>query len=174
VAEQVVEEVRLLDVVELVRAPDPPGHREAAVGEVREEVQLGQQALDADQLPAGGFAEHAVEVVEARDAVGREAHLRLRAQEGLAGAADQQLALAGVEALPDVVVGRGVAVPRLLDHAGRVDRDLAAVGLEVLEAARLVHPPTLAAGRRNGVAKLQAGGLYTQSCCATWRRGALK
>src|SRR3546814_20870756 len=45
VAEQVVEQVRLLDVVDLVRAPDPPRHREAAVGQVVEEVKFRQQAL---------------------------------------------------------------------------------------------------------------------------------
>ena len=53
VAEQVMEQVRLGQVVELLGPADPPGHREAAVGQVLEEIQFRQQALHADQLPAG-------------------------------------------------------------------------------------------------------------------------
>src|SRR5690606_13584499 len=60
VAEEVVEEVRLLDVVDLLGAADPPGDREAPVGQVVEEVEFGQQALHADQAPAGGRLQHPV------------------------------------------------------------------------------------------------------------------
>jgi hypothetical protein len=136
VAEQVVEEIGLFDVVDLVGTTDPPRHREAAVGEVVEEVEFGQQALDADQRPASRFAEHGIEVVELRNAVGRHAHRVLRLQELVTGAALQDLALARIQRRPGRVVLGAVAVPRLLDDAGRVHRHLALVGLQVLDAAR--------------------------------------
>src|SRR6185312_1594885 len=53
----------------------------------------------------------------------------------LAGAPGQQLALALVQGVPHLVVGAAVAGPRLLDHARRVDRDVAAVGLLVFDLA---------------------------------------
>ena len=52
VAEQVVEQVRLGDVVDLLGFADPPGHRKAPVGQMIEERQLRQQAFDADQRPS--------------------------------------------------------------------------------------------------------------------------
>src|SRR5690606_22930246 len=73
----------------------------------------------------------------AGDPVRGHAHGVLCAQGLVAGAAHQQLALALEERGPCGVVPRGVGVPVLLDHAGGVDRDLALVGVEVLDAARL-------------------------------------
>ena len=140
-AEQVVEQVRLGDVVDLVRAPDPPGHREAAVGQVVEEIQFRQQAFHPDQGPAGGRTEHFIELVEARDRARIHAHGVLGLQELVAGTADQQLALALVEHAPGGMVVGAVVLPRLLDHGGGVDRDVALVGLHafsrlVFDAAR--------------------------------------
>jgi len=139
VAEQVVEQVGLAEVVELLGLADPPGHREAAVGQVLEERQLGQQPLDADQLPAGGLSQQRVEVVELRDLVRRHAHEPLLAQELVAGAPDQQFLLALEQRGPDLVVGGGVAGPGLFDHGGGVDRDVALVGELVFDAVRLGH-----------------------------------
>ena len=133
-AEQIVEEVGLLDVIDLVGATDPPCHRETAVGQVVEEIQFRQQAFDADQGPAGGGFEHRVDVGELRDAVRGHPHRVLRGEEFVAGAADQDLALALVQLPPHVVVAGAVVVPRLLDDAGGVHRDLALVGDDVLEA----------------------------------------
>jgi len=136
VPEQVVEQVRFLDVVHLVGAADPPGHRESAVGEVVEEVELGQQAFHAHHLESGGAGQGLVEVLEARDRVRGHAHRVLGAQERRAGAIREQGALAGEQLLPGGVVGGAVGVPRLGHRAGGIDRDAAAVGLHVLEAAR--------------------------------------
>ena len=144
VAEQVVEQVRFGQVVHLLGRADPPRDREAPVREMVEEVELGQQALHADQLPTSGRAQHLVEVVELRDLVRAHVHGALRVEERLAGAADQDLLLALEQLRPDVVVDRRIAGPGLLDHGRGVDGHVALVGELVLDALRLgVHggPP---------------------------------
>ena len=52
VAEEIVEDVGLDDVVELRFLAQPDRHGEAALGEVLEEHRLGQQAGHGDDLPA--------------------------------------------------------------------------------------------------------------------------
>jgi len=140
VAEQVVEQIRLGDVVELVGAAYPPGDREVPPREVLEKHRLGQQALDADQLPAGGGTQVAVELVEARDGVGRHAERVLGIEKRAARATGQQLALALEQRGPNLVISGAVIGPRLFDDASGVLRDHAAVGGDVFNAARLrVH-----------------------------------
>ncbi len=173
-AEQVMEQIRFCDVVDLVGAADPPGHREAAVGQVLEEVQFRQQAFHADQGPAGGRAQHFVELVEARDHVLAHAHLVLGIEEFAAGAADQQFALAPVQRAPGGMVVGAVAVPRLLHHGSGIDRHVSLVGLLVLYAARgSVHggiPGKSITGMvesrpRNRCAKLRRMHDMAQHCC---------
>src|SRR3546814_20639748 len=48
-AEQVVEQIWLGDVIELIGTANPPGHREAAVGQMLEKGQFGEQTFDPDQ-----------------------------------------------------------------------------------------------------------------------------
>ncbi len=134
--EQVMEQIGFGDVIDLIGPADPPGHREAPVGQVIEEIQLRQQALHADQGPAGGCLQHAIERIEARDVRLAHAHRILRLQELLAGATDQQLALAPIQGAPGGVVVGAVAVPRLLHHRSGVDRDIALVGELVFDALR--------------------------------------
>src|SRR5690606_2058064 len=124
---------------------DPPGHREAPVREMVEEIEFRQQALDADQLPAGRLREHLVEFVVARDRVRRHAETLLVVEELAARAALENLALATEQGRPGLVVGRGIARPRLLDHGGRVDRHVALVGLLVFDTTRRFHgaPPLI-------------------------------
>ena len=52
VAEEVVENVRLHDVVELVRPPDPLGYREATLGQQSEELSVRQQPRAGNKAPA--------------------------------------------------------------------------------------------------------------------------
>jgi hypothetical protein len=106
---------------------------------VLEEVQFGQQAFDADELPTSRRAELHVEFAELRDVVLADAHRVLALQELVAGAALEQFALTPEQRLPDAVVGGRVAVPGLLDHAGGVDRHIALVGGQVFDALRLGH-----------------------------------
>jgi hypothetical protein len=133
-AEQIVEEVGLAEVIELLGLADPPGHREAAIGQVVEEREFGQQAFHAHELPTGGLAQHRVEVVELGDAVGRHAHRALVAQELVARAAHQHLLLAFEQRRPHPVVVAGIARPGLLHHGRRVHRHVALVGELVFDA----------------------------------------
>ena len=136
VPEQIMEQVRFGDVVDLVRAADPPGHREAPVGQMIEEIQLRQQPFHTDQRPAGGRLQHRVERVEARNLGVVHAHCVLRLQELIAGPPDQQRALPPVQRAPGGMVVGAVTIPRLLHHRGGVDRHIALVGELVLDAAR--------------------------------------
>src|SRR3546814_19954477 len=61
-AEQVVEQIWLGDVIELIGTANPPGHREAAVGQMLEKGQFGEQTFDPDQLPASGLRGHLIDV----------------------------------------------------------------------------------------------------------------
>ncbi len=111
-AEQVVEDVGLHDVVELFGRADPVGDREAPVGQQVEERPLGDQSRHGHDLPAGGGSQALVDLIESRDAV---AHTK-RGQgvdESLRSKARQQGALALVEPAIRVVVGLGVGRPVL-------------------------------------------------------------
>ena len=60
---------------------------------------------------------------------GAHAHGLGRIKELAASLAAELRLLALEQCAPDVVVGLGIAVPRLLDHAGGVDRYIAFIGL---------------------------------------------
>jgi hypothetical protein len=132
-----MEQVRFGDVIDLIGPADPPGHRKAPVRQMIEERQLGQQALDADDLPAGRMLEHAVEIVELRYRVRRHAEALLVLEEFVASATDQELLLALEQRRPGFVIRARVAGPRLIDDRRRVDRHGAFVSLLMLDAVRL-------------------------------------
>lgn len=140
VTEQIVEQIRFGNVVELFGLADPPRDREAPVGQVIEEHLIGQQTFDADDFPAGARLQHCIQIIELRDRAGAHAEARLIAEEFAAGAVFQNLALAAEQRRPHLVVGARIARPRLFDDAGGVHRDIAPVGLLVFDTARLgVH-----------------------------------
>ena len=66
VAEEVVEHVGLDDVVELVHAPQPVGHRKAAAGEMLEKGRGRYQAGHGHEPPAGELVELVAHRVEVR------------------------------------------------------------------------------------------------------------
>ena len=107
---------------------------EGGEGKVAEAAAGVSKAGERPVAGAGGGFEHRVDVGELWDAVRGHPHRVLRGEEFVAGAADQDLALALVQLPPHVVVAFAVVVPRLLDDAGGVHRDLALVGDDVLEA----------------------------------------
>ena len=137
VSEQVMEHVRLGNVVDLLGATDPPGHRKTPIGQVLEEIEFRQQAFDADQLPAGGLRQQRVDFLEARNLPGGHAEALLVGDELGAGAALEDFTLAREQRRPGGVILFGVAVPRLLDNGRRIDRHIALVGQLVFDAARL-------------------------------------
>ncbi len=70
-AEHVVKDVGLFEVVELVCAADELSGREAPMREVLEEHLVGDQARHGDDLPAGVSHQHFAQLFEMRDAIGR-------------------------------------------------------------------------------------------------------
>jgi len=68
--EEVVEQVGLDEIVELVATTHPRGHREAALGEMTEEIRLGNEAGHADHFEAGQSLEPVTGLFEHRDAMG--------------------------------------------------------------------------------------------------------
>ena len=59
----------------------------------------------------------------------------------LAGATGQHFTLARIQLRPDRVIGAAVIAPRLLHHAGGVDRHVALVGDLVFQTLRAIGGP---------------------------------
>lgn len=116
-AEEVVKDVGLDDVVKFLWRTDPVRHRELAVGQQREERHLGNQPRHGHDLPARGAVQALVDFLEAWNVV-LDAQRGQGGDEGLAGQARQQGALALVQAPVGVVVGGGVG--RMVLRAGVV------------------------------------------------------
>src|SRR3546814_12048514 len=72
-AEYVVEDVRLLEIVHLLRPADPVGCREATVGEVAEEHVVGHEPRHSDDAPAGLRIQYLAQAFELGNAVGGDA-----------------------------------------------------------------------------------------------------
>ena len=68
--------------------------------QVIEKREFGQQTFDADQFPAGDLFQHAIQIVEFRDRIGRHAEALLVVDELAAGAAEKHFALAFEERSP--------------------------------------------------------------------------
>ena len=99
-AEQVVKDVRLDDVVELLRRANPVRDRESAIGQQREEGHFRNQAGHRHDFPARCPVQALVDFLEARNAV-------LRAQRGQRAR--------GIRRTP----GRGPAPPAARTDGGR-------------------------------------------------------
>ncbi len=116
----VVEQVRLLEIVELFAPTDPGGHREHPVGQHGEEMLLGNQARHADDAKARARVQHLVQRVEAWNARAL-AHERVEAaDEGRVRPVGQHLALALEERPPDRVILVRVGGPVLIDNIAAV------------------------------------------------------
>jgi hypothetical protein len=118
VSEDVMEDVRLRDVVERVRGSDRDGGGEAATREGREEQLRLEKPLHWHGAPASLWFEARVHLVEVRDAVALQADdfdpLKERARCMLF----EVLHAAVVERLPNAVVVSRVARPILADVEG--------------------------------------------------------
>src|SRR5437588_3747038 len=100
-AADIVEDVGLLEVIELVAAPDEASRRKASAGEIAEEDIVGNQAGHCDKAPPGGALEHLAQPAEIGDP-GRGNPERSQPVEKLiAGPADQQPLLAFEKQPPD-------------------------------------------------------------------------
>ena len=112
-AEHVVEDVGLLQVVELVRLADEAARREAPVGQVVEEDVVGHETRNGHHRPAGQRPQPLIGPLEIGHAFAAEVQRLQSVQEGLAGPSRQHAELAIVKGQPGAVLFRGIALPPL-------------------------------------------------------------
>ncbi|MEJ1970504.1 MAG: hypothetical protein WDN03_18030 [Rhizomicrobium sp.] len=131
-AEHVVEDIGLLQIVELAGAADELAGREAPVGEMVEEDLVRHQRRHRDDAPAGLPVQRLRQPLEVRNAVGGKLQLVQAGEEFVAGAAAQHLGLALEQRAPHGVLRRAVALPMLGD--GEVRCDIRMLGAQLVEA----------------------------------------
>src|SRR5262245_66442990 len=108
-AEEVMKQIRLDDVVELLRLPHPNGDRELALRQMGEEHVVGDQARHSDDAPAGGLGEDAVDLLELGNTVGELQRVK-RVDELVAREAGYLSRLAPVQLPPDLVIRLAIGV----------------------------------------------------------------
>ena len=114
-AEDVVEDVRLLQIVEAGGGPDEIAGRELAPGQMCEEDFIGKLARNRDDRPSRAGEEALVQIVEIGDARSRQEQRVEALLEGGGGAAGELAALPGVENVPHPVILGCEALPALRD-----------------------------------------------------------
>ena len=123
-AEDVVEDVRLLDVVELVGLADELAGREAPVREMLEEDRVRHEAGHADHAPAGEHLQLLVQAIDVGDRVLAERERVEPVEKFVRGAPRQEFRLPPIERLPDGVLRGRVGRPILVDGIVRAVRHL--------------------------------------------------
>ncbi len=114
-AEDVVEDVRLLEIVELLGPADEATGGEAPVGQVIKEHLIGHETRHRHNGPAGEGVELAVHLAEVGNAFAVQVQRPQAVEEGLAGAAGEQGGLSLVERDPDLMLFGRIARPVLVD-----------------------------------------------------------
>ena len=114
-AEDIVEDVGLLQVVELLGPADELAGGKAPVGQMVEEDVVRHQPRHGHHAPAGQPLQLRIDPLEVGDAAAMQIERVEPAQERVAGPARQSFALALVQGRPDAVLVGGVAVPALID-----------------------------------------------------------
>ena len=110
-AEHVVENVRLLEIIEARGRADEVAGREAAAAQMAEEDVVGNEAGHGHHSPAGSCEQPFVDLVEARDAWMRQAKHIEPAFEVADRPACKPGLLASEEQVPDPVIVRREQVP---------------------------------------------------------------
>src|SRR5258708_1515917 len=113
-AEDVVEDVGLLEVVELIALADELARREAPIGEMFEEHLVGNEARYRDDLPPGMLHQHVAQPSEVRDLVGADRQVAHPLHELLAGTAREQLRLTLEQRLPNGMLVGSIFLPALM------------------------------------------------------------
>ncbi|MDT4857994.1 hypothetical protein FQZ97_924400 [compost metagenome] len=103
-AEDLVEDVRFLQVVELFRGADEGGDRKALAGQQLEEGLEGDQRRHHGDAPAGGGLQHLVDLTELGDAVMGQAELLDAVEVFLARTPLDHFQLPGDQGMPDLVL----------------------------------------------------------------------
>ena len=113
--EDIMENVRLLEVVELIGPPDEVSRREASIGEMLEEHFVRNQSRNGNDLPPCVLHQHLTQAAEVGNRVGSDRQGTHALHELVASAAGQQLRLALEQCLPHGMLLGGVFVPVLVD-----------------------------------------------------------
>src|SRR5690606_17227186 len=108
VAEQLVENVRLLQVIQLLEGTEKGGNREAFAGQQFEKRLKGDQRRYPGHLPDGGATQYTVDLIELRNAFARQGQLCDTVEIILAGASFDQSQLTLNQCLPDLMLGIGI------------------------------------------------------------------
>ena len=114
-AEEVVENIRLNELAELLRLPDPPGDRKAAIGEMIEKHIVGDQARHGDKIPASRGGNDLIGVIKTRNTA-RGVEFLKSFDELFGGVSRQQRFLALVKEAPALMLLFGIAVIGLIDR----------------------------------------------------------
>ena len=134
VAEHIVEDVRLLQVVELRARADELASGETAVGEVVEEHLVRHEARHGHDLEARARLQLDIDLGEVRNAAAVEVQRLQPAQHGGVSAVLQDVDLASIQEIPHGMFVSRIALPVLVDdmvivargcgtaHAGNVGR----------------------------------------------------
>jgi hypothetical protein len=113
-AVDVVEDIRLLEIIHLLGLADPPGHGKAPRREMGEEDFVGDEAGHRHDLPARRLGQGLAQALEAGDALLGDAEARQPVEKLVTGTALKRLRLALEETAPDRMVGRRIALDRLV------------------------------------------------------------
>jgi hypothetical protein len=114
-AEHVVENVRLLKIIELIRPTDEIARDEAAIGEMVEKDLVRHQPRYRDHAPAGQRAEPLGQFLEIRNARPGQPQDIEPAQIGLARPAAKLCGLTGEQSIPGAMILRAIMRPVLRD-----------------------------------------------------------
>jgi hypothetical protein len=114
-AEDVMEDIRLLQIVELIGRADEGAGRKTPIRQMLEEHRVGHEARNGDHAPAGESQQPVRHALEVRDAGPAQVERLEPAEECVAGPLRKNLRLPVVKRQPDGVVFGRVAVPPLRD-----------------------------------------------------------
>ena len=119
-AEDIVENIRLLEIIKLVAPADEIAGDEAPVGEMVEEDIIRHQTGHRDDLPAGGIPQDPVELLEIGNARPRQLQYVDAVEKRLRCPSRQHLLLAREQDIPGFMVFRTIGLPVLVDRPVRI------------------------------------------------------
>src|SRR6266536_1644433 len=119
VAEDVVKDVRLREIVDLCSSPHSQSGRKSSSLEAAEELARRDESFDADRSPARARDEPAVYIRESGHMLRVEADVLQAAQEDFARRRFQRFHATLVKQTPDIVRLGAVRVVVLLDNSGQ-------------------------------------------------------
>src|SRR6185312_1408446 len=113
-AEEIVKDIRFRQIVQFAFLAYPPGHREAAVGEMGEKLIVRDQAGDRNDLKSREASQHLIDLAEIRNAA-RNVEALETGDEFFHRVARHQGDLTTIKPSPAVMIGGAILAGRLID-----------------------------------------------------------